>query len=67
MASMQLVFLCIAPEVSALDQRAEDVLESQVCLLDVHGDLRRHAQAMVAERRHLAAALSGEADGYDAL
>src|SRR5580658_8059142 len=34
-------------------------------LLDVHGDLTGHAQAVIAERRHFAAALSGEPDGRD--
>ena len=45
-------------KVAALDEQGEDVLESQMRLLDVHGDLRGHAQAVVAERRHFAAGVS---------
>ena len=53
-------------KVPALHEQAEDVFESQVRLLDVHGDFGGHAQAVVAERRHFAACFSGQADGDDA-
>jgi hypothetical protein len=54
-------------EEAALDEHAEDVLEGEVRLLDVHGDGGGDDDGVVAERSHLAAVVAGEADGGDAL
>ncbi len=53
-------------EGEALDEHAEDVLEGEVGLLDVHGDIGGDDDAVVAERAHFAAARTGETDGGDA-
>ena len=54
-------------EGEALDDHAEDVFEGEVGLLDVHGDVGRDDDVVVAEGAHGSAAVSGEADGGDAL
>jgi hypothetical protein len=51
----------------ALDEHTEDVLKGEVRLLDVHRNGRRDDDVMVAELAHLAAAVTGEADGVDLL
>ena len=49
----------------ALDEHAEDVLEGEVALLDVHGGGGGDDDVVVAEVAHLAAAAAAEADGDD--
>jgi hypothetical protein len=58
--------LKIFAEGEALDDHAEDVLESKVRLLNVHGYSRRDDDVVIAEVTHLAAVVAGEADGGDA-
>ena len=53
-------------EGETLDEHAEDVLEGEVRLLNVHGDARGDNDAVVAEGAHFAAACAGEADGGNA-
>jgi hypothetical protein len=53
-------------EVEALDQQAEDVLEGEMGLLNVHGDRGRNDDVVIADLAHLAAAVAGEPDGSDA-
>ena len=52
-------------EVEALDGHAEDVLEGEVALLDVHGGVGGDDDVVVAEVAHLSAAVAAEADGDD--
>src|ERR1039458_595178 len=53
-------------EVLALDQKAEDVLESEVRLLDVHGDARGDDDVNVGERLHDSSVMSQVAHRMDA-
>ena len=64
---MERGFVEVHAEGAALDDHAEDVLEGEVGLLDVHGDGGRDDDVVIAEVAHLAAAVAAEADGGDAL
>ena len=50
----------------AFDEHAEDMLQGEMRLLDVLGDIRRDDDVVVAQWTHEAAAVAGEADGGDA-
>jgi hypothetical protein len=50
-------------EVETLDCHAEDVLKGEVAFLDVHGDVGRDDDIVIAEVPHLAAVVAAEADG----
>ena len=52
-------------EVAALDEQAEDVLEGEVGLLDVHGGGGGDGDEVVGEGAHVTAVVAGEADGVD--
>jgi hypothetical protein len=56
----------IGAEIMLLDDHAEDMFQSQVCLLYVHGHIGGNANAVVAQRRHAATCSSAEADGSNA-
>jgi len=60
------LFVEVVAEDEAFDKHAEDVLEGEVRLLDVLGDVGGDDDVVVAERAHEAAACAGEADGGDA-
>src|SRR5437764_8282801 len=49
----------------ALDEAADDVADDDMAFLDLRRLAGGHAQAMIAERRHLAARVAGEADRDD--
>jgi len=53
-------------EDEALDDHAEDVLEREMRLLDVHSDGRGDDDAVVAKAAHLAAVVAGQAESGDA-
>src|ERR1035438_621106 len=53
-------------EVLALDQKAEDVLESEMRLLDVHGDARGDDDVDVGERLHDSSVIAQVAHRMDA-
>src|ERR1039458_2700790 len=53
-------------EVLALDQKAEDVLESEVRLLDVHGDARGDDDVDVGECLHDSSVIAQVAHRMDA-
>ncbi len=57
----------VHPEGEAFDDHAEDVLEGEVRLLDVHGNGGGNDDVVIAEGAHLTAVIAGEADGSDAL
>src|SRR5260221_5338916 len=48
----------------AFDQGADDVADDDMPLLHLWRLARRHAQAMIAERRHLATAQAGQANSH---
>jgi hypothetical protein len=50
-------------EVEALDEHAEDVLQGEVGLLDVHGDGGGDDDVVICEIARFAAAVAGEGDG----
>jgi hypothetical protein len=60
------LFVEVDTEDEAFNEHAEDVIEGQVALLNVHRDGGGDDDVVVAERAHLAAFVAGEADGGDA-
>ena len=56
----------VVAEDKAFDEHAEDVLERQVRLLNVLGDVRGDDDRVVAEGTHETAVVADEADGGDA-